>query len=66
MKSTALCLTLLMAFFVGEPGIAADPIVVDVWPGAPADDNAETIGEEKVIQLIVKGKPYEDAGKPTK
>jgi hypothetical protein len=55
-----------MAFFVGEPGIAADPIVVDVWPGAPADDNAETIGEEKVIQLIVKGKPYEDAGKPTK
>ncbi len=44
---------------------AEQPLVIDVWPGKPADDNADTIGEEKFIQLMVNGKPYEVAGKPT-
>jgi acetyl esterase/lipase len=49
------------------PAFAADkPLVVNIWPGKPADDDAAKIGEEKFIQLMVKGKPYEVDGKPTK
>ena len=52
---------------VAAPAAAADgPLVVDVWPGKPADDDTATIGEEKSFQLMVKGKPYEVDGKPTK
>ena len=39
---------------------------VNLWPGRPAGDNADRIGEEKFLQLMVKGKPYEVDGKPTK
>jgi acetyl esterase/lipase len=46
---------------------AADgPLVIDVWPGKPVDDDAGTIGEEKFRDLIVNGKPYQVAGRPTK
>jgi acetyl esterase/lipase len=34
------------------PALAADqPLVVDVWPGKPADDDAAKIGTEKFIEL---------------
>lgn len=42
-----------------------EPPVVLLWPGKPADD-VGVPGEEKFLQLMVKGKPYEVAGKPTK
>ena len=42
------------------------PLVVDVWPGKPAGDDAAKIGEEKFIELMVQGKPYTVDGKPTK
>jgi acetyl esterase/lipase len=47
--------------------MAADnPQVVDIWPGGtPFGDDAAKIGEERTFQLMVKGKPYEVAGKPT-
>jgi acetyl esterase/lipase len=34
------------------PALAADkPLVVDIWPGKPAGDDAEKIGEEKFIEI---------------
>lgn len=66
MKSIALTVSLLLGLWANSLIAADQPLVIDVWPGKPADDNAETIGEEKFIQLIVKGMPYEVAGKPTK
>src|SRR4051812_45675348 len=56
----------LLVCIVAWPAVAAEPLVVDVWPGKPADDDAAKIGEEKFFELIVKGKPYEVDGKPTK
>jgi len=45
---------------------AADqPLVVPVWPGKVPGDVGIS-GEEKFIELIVSGKPYEVGGKPTK
>jgi acetyl esterase/lipase len=52
--------------FLASPTFAAEPLVVDVWPGKPAGDDSAKIGEEKFFQLMVKGKPYEVDGKPTK
>jgi acetyl esterase/lipase len=43
----------------------AQPTVVKIWPGKPAGDVGIN-GEEKFFQLMVKGKPYEVDGKPTK
>jgi acetyl esterase/lipase len=61
---------LALAFFVvcGLSSAAADeaPTVVNVWPGAAVDDNANSIGPEKFIDLIVRGKPLQVGGKPTK
>jgi acetyl esterase/lipase len=49
------------------PASATDkPLVLDVWPGKPAGDDAAKIGAERFRELIVKGKPYEVDGKPTK
>jgi acetyl esterase/lipase len=45
---------------------AENPMVLDVWPGKPADDDASKIGAEKFFELKVGGKPYQVAGKPTK
>src|SRR6516165_414155 len=45
---------------------AEKPLLIDVWPGKPADDNAATIGPEKFFELKGKGKPYHVGGKPTK
>ena len=66
MKSIALTVSLFLGLFAGSLLAADQPLVVDLWPGKPADDNAETIGEEKFIELMVNGKPYEVAGNPTK
>ena len=67
MKHVIFSGSLVACLWIVGFAIAADaPLVIDVWPGKPADDNAETIGEEKFIQLMVNGKPYEVAGKPTK
>jgi acetyl esterase/lipase len=64
-------LTAIVAALVGMslawPVLAADkPLVIDVWPGKPADDDAGKIGEEKFFELKVGGKPYEVGGKPTR
>lgn len=59
-----LCLSLIVT--ASARATADEPLVIDVWPGKPADDDAATIGEEKFRDLIVNGKPYEVAGKPTK
>src|SRR5262245_34911449 len=67
MKRFAPAVFLVVCLFVIVPAEAADkPLVIDVWPGKPADDDTSQIGEEKLFQLQVKGKPYEVAGKPTK
>jgi acetyl esterase/lipase len=59
--------SLLGALLVSVPGLAADdPLVLDIWPGKTADDDADTIGEERFRELVVNGKPYEVAGKPTR
>lgn len=67
MKHIAFCTSFAVCLLLVELATAAAlPLVIDVWPDKPADDNAATIGEEKFIQLMVNGKPYEVAGKPTK
>ncbi|HTU19069.1 MAG TPA: hypothetical protein VMG10_13495 [Gemmataceae bacterium] len=67
MRHTAPIWALLICFFTVGTGLAADtPLVLDVWPGKPADDNAGGIGPEKFIELKVRGKPHKVAGKPTK
>jgi len=47
MKPFLTTVPLLIALFAASPAAAEDPQVVDVWPGKPAGDNAETIGAEK-------------------
>src|SRR5262245_37840924 len=45
----SLCFLCLLC---AAPAIAADkPLVVDVWPGKPAGDDAGKIGEEKFIEI---------------
>lgn len=65
MKQLVFALMLIAGLFVNEVD-ADDPLVIDVWPGKPADDDASTIGEEKFRELIVDGKPYMVAGTPTR
>ena len=56
----------VLVLFIGfAPIRAQQPVVLDLWPGKPPGD-VGVAGEEKYIQLMVKGKPYEVAGKPTK
>jgi acetyl esterase/lipase len=60
-------LTVALCCFAADPGLAAEnPLVVDLWPGKVPGDDAATIGAEKFIQLMVRGKAYEVGGKPTK
>lgn len=67
MNRRSLSASLLVLATVTCPVNAADgPIVIDVWPGKTVDDDASTIGEEKFRDLIVNGKPYQMAGRPTK
>src|SRR4051812_14785546 len=67
MKRIATVVSLAVCLFAAGPAFTADkPLVIDVWPDKAADDDAATIGEEKVFELKVNGKPYEVAGKPTK
>lgn len=59
-----------MALFVfasvSDLGIGAQqPLVVPLWPGKPPGD-VGIEGKEYFRDLIVKGKPYEVDGKPTK
>jgi acetyl esterase/lipase len=44
---------------------AVQPLVVDLWPATVPGD-VGIPGQEKFIQLMVGGKPYEVGGKPTK
>jgi acetyl esterase/lipase len=63
MKSLlALCLWLL----ISNTALAQRQIVVKLWPGKAAGDDAGKIDPEKFFELKTKGKPYEVAGKPTK
>ena len=56
----------LVLCLLTSPSVAAEPLIVPVWPGKPADDNAAKIGKEHFRELIVNGKPYLVDGKPTK
>ena len=68
-----LCGVFSLGIFVPNAGFADEnpkeaaerPTVINVWPGKPADDDAATIGPEKFRELIVNGKPYQVAGRPT-
>lgn len=58
--------SLLACFFAAWPGRTAEkPLVIDLWPGKPPGD-VGIMGEEKWLELMVQGKPYLVAGKPTK
>ena len=59
MKPLASTVLLLACQSLAFPALAAEkPLVLDVWPGKPADDDAATIGQEKFFELTVGGKPY--------
>lgn len=68
MRQMASTAPLLLCLFTSLSSLGADgPLVFDVWPGKPADDNSATIGDEKFIELKGRdGKPYQVGGKPTK
>ena len=66
MKPKAFTVALLFTVLVTWPAAAQNPIVVNIWPGKPAGDDAAKIGPEKFLELKVGGKPYEVGGKPTK
>lgn len=66
-QTSLLQLTLIVVLFLTTKGLSDEkPLVLAIWPGKPADDDADKIGEEKFIELMVKGKPYQVAGKPTR
>ena len=56
---------ILIVSLIPSSTFAQQPSVVDLWPGKPPGD-VGIAGEEKFFQLMVKGKPYEVDGKPTK
>src|SRR5581483_5894792 len=44
--------SLVICLLVAGPALAAEkPLVLDVWPGKPADDDAAGIGPEKFIDI---------------
>jgi hypothetical protein len=52
MKRTAASLSLLVALFITGWAVAGEkPLVIDVWPAKPADDDAGKIGAEKFIDI---------------
>jgi acetyl esterase/lipase len=56
-----------LLLFLASPAFAAEKLlVVDIWPGKTASDDADKIGEERFFELMVNGKPYQVDGKPTK
>ncbi len=61
MKTLFLSWLLVCSAFAG----AAEPLVVDLWPGKVPGD-AGISGEEKFIELKMDGQPYQVAGRPTK
>ena len=65
MNRIAAILALPLCLLVTDPTAAQNPIVVNIWPGKPADD-VGIAGAEKFFELKIKGRPYEVAGKPTK
>jgi acetyl esterase/lipase len=56
---------LAIAIFSASSHAQEKTTVVNIWPGKPADD-VGIAGEEKFFQLLVKGKPHQVDGKPTK
>ncbi len=56
---------LLICLFATALGSAAEPLVLDLWPGKVPGD-VGIAGEEKFIQLMKDGKSLEVGGKPTK
>lgn len=65
MKRTAPIIILLSLVMTAPAAESDKPLVIDLWPGKTPDDDAAKIGEEKVFELQIKGKPYEIAGKRT-
>src|SRR5207245_942191 len=68
-RSSEIAMTRLLSAFLlllPAPVFAAEPTLVDLWPGKPADDDSAKIGKEYFRDLIVDGKPYTVDGKPTK
>jgi len=68
MRRLLLPALLLTCLATAWSGGAADapPLIVPLWPGKVPDDDAATIGAEKVFELVIKGKPHTIAGQPTK
>src|SRR5437773_7888297 len=64
MLQTTRIASLLLALAIAAPAAAQTPLVLDIWPGKPAGD-VGIVGDEKVFQLMVGGKPYQVDGKPT-
>jgi acetyl esterase/lipase len=59
--------SVLALLVLASPLVAVEkPLVIDIWPGKPAGDDADKIGEEKFFELMVKGKPHLVDGMPTK
>ena len=65
MRRIAIVSFVLLGLLTASPLRAQNPLVVDVWPGKPADD-VGIDGKEYFRDLIVNGKPYTVDGKPTK
>src|SRR5204862_5917572 len=67
MKRIAPTMCLLICLFMTWSALAVEkPLVIDIWPCKPADDDASKIGEEKFFELQVGGKPYQVGGRPTR
>ncbi|MCE9562717.1 MAG: alpha/beta hydrolase [Planctomycetes bacterium] len=66
MRTLPLAILGFILGFSARTNAAELPLVVDIWPGKPAGDDADKIGEEKFFELMVKGKPHFVDGKPTK
>ena len=52
MKRIARAFSLLICLFETGPVVAVEkPLIVSVWPGKPADDDASKIDPEKFFEL---------------
>jgi acetyl esterase/lipase len=66
MKRIASSLFSPFCLFAAWPALAAEPQVLDLWPGKPPGD-VGSAGEEKFFELKTRdGKPYQVGGKPTR
>lgn len=65
MKRSAAIASCLIGLLGAWSAAAAEPQVIDLWPGKVPGD-VGIAGAEKLFELQVKGKPHQVGGKPTK